>query len=137
MKKQILSILIAGVLTLGTLCAANASYILFDQPTDTIDVAGQTVIGSSLTIETRVLFTDEYNEPGRIFNEWTLGYEDKLLYGGSKMIMGYSHPTALSMTVISSDSTLTIGSSHHLAYVYDGSEERLYLDGQLQGSRTA
>jgi len=41
------------------------------------------------------------------------------------------------MGAIHSNTPLTLGTTHHLAYVYDGSEERLYLDGQLQESRSA
>ena len=137
MKKQILSIISVGILAFGVISTANASYILFDQSTDTIDVTGQITIGTSITYEARILFTDDYNGIGKIFNEWTNAREDKRLYAGPQGFGGYNYPTAPSGTPIYSNSPLTINNSHHIAYVYDGSEERLYLDGQLKESRTA
>jgi hypothetical protein len=137
MKKIFLAIFSVCIITFGVAGVAAASYILFDQDTDTIAVAGQTIIGTSFTFETRVLFTDEYNGQGSIFNEFTSGYEDKALQAGPSGFGGYAHPIAPSLEAIESTSPLTLGVFHHIAYVYDGSTEMLFLDGQLKKSRNA
>ena len=134
MKKLLLSAASVGLISLGVVSNANASYILFDQSTDTISVAGQTVIGTSFTIEARVLFTNEYNGAGKIFNEWSLATEDKLLYAGPTVIRGRSYGAG---SDLSSNTVLSLNSWHHIAYVYDGSEKRLYLDGQQISSVAA
>ncbi|WP_174484032.1 hypothetical protein [methanotrophic endosymbiont of Bathymodiolus puteoserpentis (Logatchev)] len=78
MKKNI-SILSVSILFFGLTSIVNASYILFDEPTDTISIAGQTSVDTSMTIEARVFFTNEYNGEGTLFREWTNGLEDKQL----------------------------------------------------------
>ncbi len=115
---------------------AVAGTMLFDEHSDTIKVAGQTVIGTAATYEARIMFTDAYAGVGYIFHEWEQAAEDKQLYAGPTYIKGYSYgvnsPSALEV-----DTTVSLGSWHHLAYVYDGSQERIYLDGVRAGFRPA
>lgn len=136
MKKNI-STLSVSILFCGLTTVANASYILFDEPTDTISIAGQTFIDTSMTIEAQIFFTNEYNGEGVLFREWTNGLEDKQLQVGPNKLAGYSHPVSPVPSGISATPNISVGESHHIAYVYDGVEERLYLDGVLQNSRFA
>ena len=72
--------------------------LLLARPTDTIMVSGQTFLANAATYEARVLFTDEYNTPlwGRVYNEWTPGYEDKLIGTGLGVVSGWSFYTSVS-----------------------------------------
>jgi len=136
MKNNILMIFSIMIFCLTLTRTTNASYLLFDQTTDTINVSGQLVLEDSLTYEARILFTNTYNGGGYIFNEWTWGQEDKVLFASPNKIGGYSYPIDPSRSLIISNTTLSFGVPHHVAYVYDGSSERLYLDGHLVKSRT-
>jgi len=49
-------VLIATLFLLATAPSARAEYVLFDETSDTIDVSGQTVIGSACTYEAVVMF---------------------------------------------------------------------------------
>jgi hypothetical protein len=137
MMKKNISTLSISILFCGLITVANASYILFDEPTDTISISGQTFIDTSMTIEAQIFFTSEYNGEGTIFREWTNGLEDKQLSVGPNTLGGYSYPASPGASEITATPNISIGGSHHIAYVYDGVEERLYLDGVLQNSRFA
>jgi len=136
MKKLIT---ICGVFLVALLpqSAIAAGYALFDAPTDTISVSGNSVIGTAATIEARVNIANVDSTYGNIFGEWSSGREDKyLLIGPNQKINGYLyHPGGL--TPLESSATVSLNTWHHIAYVYDGSEERLYLDGIKAGSRPA
>jgi hypothetical protein len=108
----------------------------FDQSTDTIQVSGQTVIGTASTYEAVVQFPSNGGAYGNLFNEWTDFQEDKLLQAGPSDILGFNFG-ASSDVVSASGLTASRDIWHHVAYVYDGSQERLYLDGTLVASRAA
>jgi hypothetical protein len=133
MKKLIT---IWGVFSVAFLSqSAIAGYALFDTITDTISVTGDSVIGSAATIEARVNVVD--GGGGNIFNEWTSAEEDKSLgirSGGT--VSGFLFHVGGYEPLLSS-TTVSLNTWYHVAYVYDGSEERLYLDGIKVGSRTA
>jgi hypothetical protein len=114
---------------------AGAEYAFFDDVTDTIDVSGQTVIGSASTYEAVVMFPSGTGAEGRIFNEWTNFLEDKFLYAGPDLVGGYNFASPCCPEA--SGLALAPDVFHHVAYVLDGAagEERFYLDGQLVGSR--
>ena len=136
MKKLIT---ICGVFLVALLpqSAIAAGYALFDAPTDTISVSGNSVIGTAATIEARVNINVNVGPFGSIFNEWSDGREDKhLMIKPDQTIYGYLyHPGG--HTPLISSATVSLNTWHHVAYVYDGSEERLYLDGIIVGSRAA
>ena len=117
--------------------AIAAGYALFDATTDNISVIGDSVIGTAATIEARVNVVNIDSTGGNIFSEWSDGREDKdLSIVPDQTIYGYLfHPGGF--TPLISSATVSLNTWHHLAYVYDGSEERLYLDGLKVGSRTA
>ncbi len=105
-----------------------AGAILFDQSTDTISVPGQTVVGTTSTYEARILFTPTYNGYGSAFNEWADGLEDKKFDVGPSSFDGLNVPVNAG-SPIGAGVAMTANVWHHVAYVYDGSQERLYLDG--------
>ncbi len=111
---------------------AAAQTAFFDDPTDVIQVDGQTVIGTASTYEAVVLFPSGVGAGGRLFNEWTGFQEDKLLRAGPTFVEGYNYPGS---GTLYSAATVMPDVWHHVAFVYDGAEERLYLDGVLLASR--
>lgn len=112
--------------------AALAQSAFFDDPTDVIQVDGQTVIGTASTYEAVVLFPSGSGAAGRLFNEWTGFQEDKLLLAGPSVVTGYNYPAS---GVLNSTPAVLPDVWHHVAFVYDGAEERLYLDGNLLAAR--
>ncbi len=103
----------------------------FSQTTDTIQVLGQTVLGSQATVEAVVLFTGNLNGEGNIFNEWTNNFEDKHLLAGPNRLYGYG---LLSLGAVDVAATVSLGAWHHVVYEYDGAVQRLYIDGIVVGS---
>lgn len=114
--------------------SANAQYALFDEGTDTIRVEGHTVLGTQATYEARFQLQ---GSGGRMFNEWQDGQEDKDLHVTQDEFWAFSFPVNKSNGALTASTTITPNQWHHIAYVYDGSEERLYLDGQLQTLRAS
>jgi uncharacterized repeat protein (TIGR01451 family) len=109
--------------------AAGAGHAVFDATTDTIQVSGQSVIGTQSTIEAIVRFPSAAHATGTIFNEWTSAAEDKLLRAGitpNHVIQGFHYPNAIDSATAPG---LTTNTWHHIAIVYDGSAQRIYLDG--------
>jgi hypothetical protein len=126
---------------LGIACVAcvlgpregRAGHAEFALSTDTINIAqGFGSVGSAITFEAVVRPTSG----GQIYNTWFAFVEDKQ-FGLTTPLGAYAYqPLNLAGgTIISSSTTTSAGNWHHLAYVYDGSEERLYIDGVLGGSR--
>lgn len=118
--------------------AAHAQTVHFDDPTDTIQIDGQTVIGTACTYEAVILFPSQGGIGGMIFNEFTNALEDKqfsLAFAGGALpstFTGYNFPAS---TVLSDTVTVAADTWHHVAFVYDGTEERLYVNGVLLESR--
>ncbi len=106
---------------------AGTGIMLFDEESDQIFVSGQTVIGTAATYEARIKFTDAYCNEGRVYIEGKQGAEDKHLVVGPTYIEGHSY--RVSPPGISVNTILTLDNWHHVAYVYDGSQERIYVDG--------
>src|SRR5690554_6189845 len=78
---------------------AAAQTAFFDDPTDVIQVDGQTVIGSAATYEAVVLFPAGGGNSGRLFNEWTNFQEDKVLYVGPTYVSGGNYPAGSTLAV--------------------------------------
>ena len=113
---------------------ALAQVAFFDEPTDVIQVDGQTVIGAASTYEAVVLFPSGTGAGGMLFNEWTGFQEDKVLRAGPTFLTGYNWPAG---STLHAGAALVPDAWHHVAFVYDGAEERLYLDGALVAARPA
>lgn len=125
----------AQALALRNATVRRGGAILFDQNTDTIAVAGHTTLADAATYEARVLFTSTFAGTGLVFNEWMAGLEDKFLNVGVTHLSAYSFD--LSDDVFVAGASPSLNAWHHVAYVYDGSQERLYLDGRQIGARPA
>lgn len=124
------SVLVVSLLLLAGQCSAQ--YARFDSDSDTISIAGQSMFDVEATYEARIMPTS--NAYGLIFNEWSYGQEDKALEFGSDRIHSYGFPVNYPVSYLVPVS-LDLNTWYHVAYVYDGQEERLYLDGQLVGAR--
>ena len=116
--------------------SAATGVLLFDETTDTISVAGETPIGSAVTYEARIRFTDTYAGQGSLYNEWKFLDEDKQFNVGPAMLAGFNFRINWP-NVQRVDYAFAMDQWHHIAFTYDGSAERLYIDGQLQAQRAA
>lgn len=114
----------------------QAQHILFDMPTDTIAISGQTTLSNSVTYEAQVLFTGAYQGRGFVFNEWANASEDKWFSVGPNGLDGFSFPTG-GPGVLSGSVLLALNQWHHVAYVHNGSQDMLFADGSLIASRTS
>ena len=123
---------VLSVIVIGQADAA----LLFDVPTDTISIIGNTTIGNAATYEGLIYFTGPYGSDGTLYNEWTDSRSDKQLWVGPNHLLGYSFPVN-APTAFQANPTIGFGAWHHAAYVYDGSQESLYLDGTQVVTRPA
>ncbi len=108
-------------------------YAHFSKTTDTISVLGNVVLGTNATYEGVV--APRSTNLGVVWNAWQNSQEDEqfgLVSGPG--VYGFSD---LSSPSPISGGSLTLGVWHHIAYVYDGSQERLYVDGTNVASRPA
>jgi hypothetical protein len=115
--------------------SVDAQVVRFDAPTDVIQVPGNSVATFGLTLEARVKLL-ACGTPGghRIYGEQQDALEDKVLGISTDRING-SAWTGATYSGMAFETSLDIGRWYHVAFVRDGGEERLYLDGQLQATR--
>lgn len=128
---------LAGVLVVLNLLlcpGAFAQFAHFARNTDTIEISGSIVLGSSATYEARVIPTTDVL--GKIYNEWHSGQDDKQLRVSRQGISAYAFPVNAPV-FFDIPASISDNAFHHVAYVYDGSEERIYLDGFLLAKRPA
>ena len=113
--------------------------LLFTRPTDTVQIAGDTQLQGAATYEAVVRIHDATAPDGLVFNEWQGAAEDKQLTMGAHSLWGYAFRVSPPDGPGGVVGTLSIADEawHHVAYVYDGAEERTYLDGQLIFARQA
>lgn len=113
------------VATIATVCLPGQT-VRFQQSTDTIQLTHNTNLGSAATIEA-VVYLDGGASVGSIFNEWTNNAEDKLLKVGPNVVEGYG---LLAQGSVLWPGPLVTDRWHHVAYVFDGTQQRLFVDGQ-------
>ena len=113
---------------LSTTCCGQ--YLQFSNDTDTVSVAGNTVVSADMTIEARVWLIGN----GTVFNEWQFAAEDKYIVVGSSNAFAFPHVG----TALNGGATPFAGWLH-LAFVVDSSAstESIYLNGVRTGTRTA
>lgn len=119
--------------TSGTFDRPN---IFFNEPTDTIQISGQTVLAEESTYEARIYFPTNGGAGGRVFNEWKGNLEDKTLYAGPGGLAGFNWPLYPGVA-LGSRTPLAPDAWHHIAFVQGGGTQRLYLNGQIVGTRPA
>ena len=113
---------------------ARANYLLFDAATDSVQIDCQTPYGGSFTYEAIVIFTPAHCGTGAVFTEWTPGHEHRILGVGTNTAFGYNAPRGSGAFTVTG-LALSLYQPYHIAYVSERYEERMYLDGQLVGSR--
>lgn len=113
--------------------------LLFSRPTDTVQIAGNTRLQHAATYEAVVRIHDAAAPDGLLFNEWQGAAEDKQLTMGAHSLWGYAFRVSPPDGPGGVVGSLSIADErwHHVAYVYDGAEERTYLDAQLIFARPA
>ena len=119
-------------------CQLHAKYAVFERHTDTIQVAGQTVLEQTATYEAVFLLRGSHAYGGNIFNEWTNGQEDKSLMVSRNNVSGNSYESTVPYAALMSlhaKVTVSTDTWHHVAFVTDSREDRLYLDGKLQAAQ--
>jgi hypothetical protein len=132
--------LVLGILAADSVCSAAE---LFSNSTDTISIAGNTVVSDQATFEATVEFTStsyiggfySNNSPGSgvIFNAWQSAEEDEalaILDGG----IAFGSAVPLNFPIGLYGGSLTTGEWYDIAWDYDGSQQRLYVNGTLVAS---
>ncbi|MGD1085612.1 MAG: LamG-like jellyroll fold domain-containing protein [Verrucomicrobiota bacterium] len=111
---------------------------LFSRPTDTISINGHTHVTNQITIEAEILIPSSlpaptYGSP-RIFEEQLSTQGDKQFYASPSAVGG-------STWVVDNENTEIVvanpGASdvwHHLAFIHDFNEDRVYMDGVQIGT---
>jgi len=127
--------LAAAAAALSITLPLQAQVARFDAATDTIQIAGQTTLATTATFEARVLL--QPGGGGSVFFEQADGREHKELAISASGISGVDFTLPTNQTSFFAAVPVTAGAFHHIAFVRDGAEERLYLDGQQVGARSA
>jgi hypothetical protein len=106
---------------------------LFSRPTDTILIDGHTVVTNQITMEAEILISSTLPAPtypyARIFEEQLSTQGDKQLWaslgnvGGSTWVVDNQNRSIGVANLGSNDVW------HHLAFIHDSNENRVYLDG--------
>jgi hypothetical protein len=117
------------------------SYASFTRSTDTINLAGNVSLTNKATYEATILFTttsfpNPNDNGGLIWNSYSDNLQDTRLeiQNGGELV-GFSYPVNNPNTFAAG--ALLTGVWYDLAYVYDGSQERMYVNGALVASRPA
>ena len=115
--------------------AAVGQVAFFSRYTDTIRLPGATVLTTSATFEARVMLMPGSTFIGRIWNEHLAGFEDKTLAISTGSLHGFGWPSG-TPSLMTATVAIAPYQWHHVAFVRDASQERLYLNGTLAGTRT-
>ncbi|HLP82891.1 MAG TPA: LamG-like jellyroll fold domain-containing protein [Phycisphaerales bacterium] len=129
---------LSAVLALASCAASSRAQIAyFDQPTDTIRLTGNTVLGSTHTIEAYVFPTIQTpGQTGRIFAEQFDAVEDKwLIANATQTSGGHWNNNCDSGRAVSGP--LTLFQWHHIAYVRSGNTYNFFIDGVRVDQRAA
>jgi hypothetical protein len=105
-----------------------AQYAWFSRNTDIIAVSGQTELTDQCTIEAIFLLPSSDHSGGSLFDEWVLSQEEKYLSVSSQSIGAVAYPNNY-MEVVEKRGLISLDKWHHVAFVCNGNEQRIYLDG--------
>jgi DNA-binding SARP family transcriptional activator len=123
------------VTTASFVAPLHAQVARFDATTDTIAIAGQTVLGTAATFEARVSI--DVGGSGSVYFEQANGREHKQLALSETSVSGMGFTLPSNQTSLSAGVAVSTGVFHHIAFVRDGGEERIYFDGLLLTQRSA
>ncbi len=130
-------VVVMGATTVG----AGEGALLLEPATDTVEIPvtrGESPLSRAATYEARVLMSTLMAGRGFILREWQFVYMDRSLSAGPNVLVAHSAGLSPGGEIrYSQTGLLQPGRWHHLAYVYDGSEERLYVDGVRVAQRSA
>lgn len=129
-------LLIAGLILALCNNSSFAQAVRFSSATDTMRVPGQTVVLNQMTIEARIYLAPGATRTGTVFWEQCQGLEDKALVIGAEGAIGGAWTSVAYQlrTERARAGPLIHGVWHHVAFVRDSAEERLYIDGVLRAS---
>jgi hypothetical protein len=108
--------------------------LAFFQDTDTVAIAGDMDLGTDCTFEVWVSIAS-LTEFGRFWGEWEAAASDKYLGVAPGEIRAYVFPSSPT-NPFPGPVGISLNEWHHVAYVKQGTEERLYMDGDLVASRS-
>ena len=120
--------------------SSSAGYALFSRTTDTIFINGHTFVNSQMTIEAEILIPFAFDDSsiGAVFEEQTNAQCDKGLAIGPNGVNGSAWtgaPNNINDPGIHVTNETSLDEWHHVAFVRDTVEQRVYLDGMLIGTR--
>lgn len=115
---------------------ASAQIATFDSTTDSITFAPACIsVPNRITYEAMLrIDADQAASNGSIYEEIRPFSYDRQLGFTATSVYEYTHPIDAG-ALWQAPAVITPGVWHHLAYCYDGSEQRFYLDGALIASR--
>jgi hypothetical protein len=125
---KVVEILATAALLFQSTLTGAAQYAWFGKNTDIIAVEGQTELGDQCTVEAVLLLPTSQHSGGNIFNEWMLEKEEKSLGASITSISAVAFPNDY-LEATERKGLVSLGTWHHIAFVCNGSEQRLYLDG--------
>jgi hypothetical protein len=112
-----------------------AGWATFSRTTDTISVNANTQLGSAFTIEAVIRPRELQHGTmggGMVWNEWQQNAEDKhVVLTPARGLRTFFYPNG----GFPSGGSAAADSWHHYACVHDGTEARVYVDGQLVSVR--
>jgi hypothetical protein len=113
--------------------AMPPAYWHFASPTDTIMLPRRVELDRTCTLETRVMLTADDAKDWCVFCQWESGKEDLYLGVSPGGISGCIYPVAN----VDARCRVSLNEWHHVAFVCDETQARLYLDGKLVGAAAA
>jgi hypothetical protein len=108
--------------------ALSAQYAWFSRNTDIIQVSGETVLSNQCTIEAVLMLPGGEHSGGSVYDEWILQQDEKYLGVSISSISAVAYPNDL-LTATESHGLISLDKWHHIAFVCNGQEQRIYLDG--------
>jgi hypothetical protein len=109
------------------------AYWHFGRPTDTVTLPRRVELDRTCTLETRVMLTADDAKDWCVFCQWESGKEDLYLGVSPGGISGCCYPVAN----VDARCRVSLNEWHHVAFVCDETQARLYLDGRLVGAAAA
>lgn len=131
--KTIRHLLLTLAASLASVLPARAEYAVFDSPTDSIALANGTTMGTTATYE--VVFSPTSTTSGNFYFEQIDAQEHKAMAASAVHVSGIGFVNGVITTGLSASTSVAPRVFHHLAFVRDGAQERIYLDGTMVGSR--